>query len=338
MPNDQYQDTNYAEGIGVFQGARLRAFWHDFVSFLSGKSAELLSFDEIRARLRLREENYRGLQDVPLNQIAGSVGRYREFNDRFLPRRNNMQERWSRVYAQATGMTGLPPIELYKVGDVYFVRDGNHRVSVAREMGATHIQAHVTELPTNVPLYPGMSEKELDAAEAYAAFLNETYLSNTRPHHVSMQLSEKSRYADLLGHIYLHKQIMEQERSEKISIETAAANWYDNVFRPAITLIRKYNVLEREKGRTEADLYLWLIEHLSEVKALFGDQAPTRSFADAIVDFLVQRGLEVPSELLVEKDDTVELARPQLEAELERLREQMNVQLTDDGPTPSDKP
>jgi hypothetical protein len=334
MPDDQYQDTNYAEGIGVFQGARLRAFWHDFLHFLGGKSAELLSFDEVRARLRLREENYRGLQDVPLVQIAGSVGRYREFNDHFLPRRHNMQERWSRVYAQATGMTGLPPIELYKVGDVYFVRDGNHRVSVAREMGSTHIQAHVTELPTNVPVYPGMSEKELDAAEAYAVFLNETYLSNTRAHHVSLQLSEKSRYADLLGHIYLHRQIMQQTQPDEITIETAAADWYDNVFRPAVTLIRKYNILEHEKGRTEADLYLWLVEHLSEVKALFGDGAPSRGFADAIVDFLVGRGLDVPKELLVEKDDTVELARPQLEAELERLREQMNAQLADDVPAP----
>lgn len=334
MPNDQYQDSNYAEGIGVFQGARLRAFWHDFMSFVSGKSAELLSFDDIRARLRLREENYRGLQDVPLEQIAGSVGRYREFNDHFLPRRHNMQERWSRVYAQATGMTGLPPIELYKVGDVYFVRDGNHRVSVAREVGASHIQAHVTELPTNVPLYPGMTEKDLDAATAYAAFLDETYLSNTRPHHVLLQLSETSRYADLLGHIYLHRQIMQQSTKEEIAIESAAADWYDNVFRPAVTLIRKYNILEHERGRTEADLYLWLVEHLSEVKALFGDEAPTRGFADAIVDFLVERGLKVPKELLVEKDDTVEIARPELETELQRLREQMNAQLADDVPAP----
>jgi hypothetical protein len=332
MPeNDQYQDLNFSEGIGAFQTARLRAFWHDFASLLRGKSAELLSFEEIRARLRLREENYRGLQDVPLEQIAGSVGRYREFNDRFLPRRGNMQERWSRVYAVATGMMGLPPIELYKVGDVYFVRDGNHRVSVAHQMGSSHIQAHVTELPTTVPLRPGMTLAELDNMAVYAAFLDETRLPYTRPHHVSLELSESSRYGDLLGHVYLHRQIMQQAEKREIEIEEAAADWYDNVYRPAVTLIRKYNVLEKDDSRTEADLYLWLVEHIAELKQLFGEGTPTRSFADALVDFLVERGFDVPHELLIEKDDTVEIARPQLEAELARLREQMNAELTEDN-------
>lgn len=333
MPeNDGYTGNNYAEGIGAFQTARLRAFWDDFASLLRGKSAELLSFEDVRARLRLREENYRGLQDVPLEQIAGSVGRYREFNARFLPRRGNMQERWSRVYAVATGMMGLPPIELYKVGDVYFVRDGNHRVSVAHQMGASTIQAHVTELPTSVPLRPGMTDEELDAATAYAAFLDETRLSFTRPHHVSLQLTETSRYGDLLGHVYLHRSIMQQAEKREIEIEDAAANWYDNVFRPAVTLIRKYNVMAQEDGRTEADLYLWMVEHIAELKQLFGDETPTHSFADALVDFLVERGMKVPQELLVEKDDTVELARPQLEAELAKIRDQMNAQLADDDP------
>jgi hypothetical protein len=340
MPEDQYQETNFLEGVGKFQNARLRAFWHDFASLLRGKSAELLSFEDVRARLRLREENYRGLQEVPLEQIAGSVGRYREFNDQFLPRRHNMQERWSRVYAVATGMMGLPPIEVYKVGDVYFVRDGNHRVSVARQIGSTHIQAHVTELPTHVPLRPGMTEEELTDAAAYAAFLDETRLSHTRPHHVSLQLSEASRYGDMLGHIYLHRSIMQQEQGaqseEEIDIESAAADWYDDVFRPAVTLIRKYRILDSMKDRTEADLYLWLIEHLSEVKQLFGDEAPTRSFADALVDFLVSRGMQVPQDLLREKDETVELARADIEVQLERLREQMNAQLADqDDVTPN---
>jgi uncharacterized ParB-like nuclease family protein len=319
MPDDS-DKLNYLEGMGAFQNARMRAFWHDVVSFLRGKPAELLSFDDIRARLRLREENYRGMQDIPIDHIAGSVGRYNEFTNNYLPRSGKTQERWSRVYAVATGMQGLPPIEVYKVGEVYFVRDGNHRVSVARQLGSESIQAHVTELPTSVQLRPGMSEEELDDEVAYAAFLDETRLPYTRPHHVSLKLSETSRYGDLLGHVYLHRSIMQQAQKETIAIEDAAANWYDEVFRPAVTLMRKYNVLAESKDRTEADMYLWLIEHLSEVKELYGDKAPTRSFSDALVDFLVSRSMDVPKELLAEKDATVKLARANLDEQLAKVR------------------
>ena len=326
MPDDISQ-LNYMEGVGAFQNARLRAFWHDFASFLRGKSAELLSFEDIRTRLRLREENYKGLQDIPLDRVVGSVGRYRDFNDQFLPRKNRMQERWSRVYAVASSLTGLPPIEVYQVGDLYFVRDGNHRVSVARQIGATHIQAHVTELPTSIPLWPGMTEEQLGAATVYAAFLDETRLPHLRPHHVSLLLSEASRYPDLLGHVYLHRSIMEQMEGRAVPIPEAAANWYDTVYRPAVTLIRKYGILDHAEGRTEADLYLWLVDYLSDIRQQYGEQSETRSFSDALIDFLKARQLDVPPELLVEPDDTVQLARVRIEQELRRLRPEMEREL-----------
>ncbi len=312
MP-DEMNDMNYMEGISAFQNARMRAFWDEMRSLIRGKSAELLSFEDIRTRLRLREEYYQGLQDVPLEKIVGSVGRYREFTSRFLPKKSIGQERWSRVYAQATGMMGLPPIELYKVGDLYFVRDGNHRVSVARQLGAKTIQAHVTALPTTISLRPGMSEEELGMAEAYAAFLSETGLANTRPHHQPIELTEATRYNDLLGHVNLHRSVMEQTLKRPVPIEEAAADWYDNVYRPAITLIRKYGVLDRLPKRTEADLYLWLIDHLREVQEQPGDQTGARSFSDALVDFLAERRIPVPKELLTETDTTVRIPRVQIE-------------------------
>lgn len=313
MPDD-INNVSYMEGINAFQNARMRAFWDEMSSLIRGKSAELLSFDDIRTRLRLREENYQGLQDVPLDKIVGSVGRYREFTSRFLPKKSIAQERWSRVYAQAHGMTGLPPIEVYKVGDLYFVRDGNHRVSVARQIGARTIEAHVTELPTPISLRPGMSEEELTAATAYAGFLSETRLNSTRPHHQPIMLTELSRYNDLLGHVNLHRAILEQQRKQPVSIEDAAANWYDNVYRPAITLIRKYGVLDRVPKRTEADLYLWLIDHLHEVQHQPEEDSRARTFSDALVDFLAERRIPVPKELLSETDRTVEIPRVALEA------------------------
>jgi hypothetical protein len=321
MSEDASFRANMMEGMNKFQGARARAFWNEMLSHLRGKSAELLSFEDVRARLRLREESYKGLQNVPLEQIVGSVGRYRDFTREFLPRTNKMQERWSRVYAAANSLTGLPPIELYKVGDAYFVRDGNHRVSVARQLGNKTIEAHVTELPTTVDFSPDMSEEELDEATAYAAFLEETGLPRTRHHHQPINLSERWRYADLLGHIYTHKYIMDQSSGRDTLIDDAAADWYDNIYRPAITLIRKYGILDLVRGRTETDLYLWLVDHLREVREQYGADAPARRFSHALVDFLREKGINVPEELRREDDDSVILSRTYINEAIQKMRE-----------------
>jgi len=334
MSNDKSFQAGFMEGMNKFSGARSRAFWQEMINHLRGKPAELLSFEDVKQRLRLREESYKGLQDVPLNQIVGSVGRYREFTRNFLPKRREMQERWSRVYAKATGLTGLPPIELYKIGDTYYVRDGNHRVSVARQLGSATIQAHVTELPTVVNVHPGMSETELQAAAAYAAFLEETGLADKRPHHQSLQLSEQTRYSDLMGHIYLHKTILEQMAGREIALPEAAIHWYDTVYRPAITLVRKYNMAEQLSVRTEADLYLWIVDHLRDVREEFGEQAPSRKVSDALVDFLRERRMNVPEELTHEKDQSMILSRTQMLKAIDELAgqaaDQMNGTSEDD--------
>lgn len=311
MSDDSFQ-MNYTEGLNAYQDARRRAFLTEMMSLLRGQSAELLSFDDIKARLRLREESYRGLQNVPVDKIVGSVGRYRDFTRDFLPKRSTSRERWSRVYAQVNSLLGVPPIELYQVGDVYFVRDGNHRVSVARELGSDTIEAHVTELPTSVKIEAGMTIEDLDKIAGYAAFLEETQLETTRPHLQPLQLSEPSRYSDLLGHIYLHKSLLEHKAGKPVSIEEAAANWYDHVYRPAVTLIRKYDVLKRGEGRTETDLFLWLVDHLREVRQEFGEEAKSRTFSDALVDFLTERDIPVPKDLLLEGDPSVMLTDSQV--------------------------
>lgn len=313
MSADGPDFRNYMqEGMNIFQNARRQAFIQELMGLMRGKSAELLSFDDIKTRLRLREESYKGLQNVPVDKIVGSVGRYRDFTSSFLPRGSTSRDRWSRVYAQVNSLEGVPPIELYKVGDVYFVRDGNHRVSVAKQIGSDTIEAHVTELPTSVKIEPGMSLKDLDKAGSYAAFLEETGLENTRPQHQSLELTESSRYSDMLGHIYLHKSVLEHKKGHTVTIEEAAADWYDNMYRPAITLIRKYEILEHLSERTEADLYLWLVDHLREVRDELGEQAESRSFSDALVDFLVERRIPVPKDLLLEQDDSVILSKTQV--------------------------
>ncbi|MEL6308519.1 MAG: hypothetical protein AAFV98_01030 [Chloroflexota bacterium] len=315
MAEDRSFQVSYLEGVSKFQGLRTKAFLSEMMSLLRGQSAELLSFDDVRARLRLREESYKGLQDIPLDKIVGSVGRHKDFTGAFLPKTNEMKERWSRVYAKMNSLEGVPPIEVFQVDDVYFVRDGNHRVSVAREIGSPTIQAHVTELPTTVDLEPGMTLEDLNAAAAYVNFLDETDLRRTRPHHQTMQLSDPSGYAELMSHIYLHGQVLETMHGYAIPMADAAADWYDNIYRPAVTLIRKHRVLDLEgkkHNHSEADLYIWMVDHLRDIRRVHGDDSPTRKFSDAIVDYLNEKRIPIPKELLQEDDDTVVLSRSQV--------------------------
>jgi hypothetical protein len=135
-----------------------------------------------------------------------------------------------------------------------------------------------------------------------------------------MTLSEISRYDDLLGHINLHRAVMESTLGQPVNIEDAAADWYDNVYRPAVTLIRKYDMLKYMPKRTEGDMYLWMIDHLREVKEAYGDEAQARTFSDALVDYLTSHRIPVPKDLLTEKGDSVKLARADVERQLLEYR------------------
>ena len=315
MAESQNYEQRLHEGRAKFQSVYNKAFWRELLSQLTGRHQDLLNFDEIRSRLHLHEEHYEGVRDVPLDQIVGSVGRYKDFTATFLPRKSGMKERWSRVYALANSMEGPPPIELYKVGDVYFVRDGNHRVSVARQLNAKTIQAHVIEMPTTIPLRPGMSHRELEAAEAYANFLDETGLSRAVSEHESIELTEPSRYHELMGHIFLHERVMEPLEGHALTTEEATADWYFSMYKPAIDLIRKHNVLGLAKGkheaRTEGDLFLWLMNNLLDLRHQYGDDAPVKSISGALKTYLEEEHVQVPEALESESDQSVLLTRSQ---------------------------
>jgi hypothetical protein len=315
MAEDSNFQTNYIEGVHKFQELRSKAFLQEMMSLLRGQSAELLSFEEVRARLRLRAESYKGLQDISLDKIIGSVGRHKDFTKRFLPKTDEMRERWGRVYAKVNSMQGVPPIEVYQVGDVYFVRDGNHRVSVARELKAKTIEAHVTELPTTVPIDEGMTLEDLDAAAVYVNFLEETELKRTRPHHQLMQLRDPSGYTELFAHIYLHGQVMEVLRAEAVPTVDAAADWYDNIYRPAVTLIRKHNVLELtgddKQKYPETALYIWMVNHLRDLRRQYDEENIAPKFSDALVDYLAEKKIAIPHDLIKEEDESVLLSRTQ---------------------------
>src|SRR5574342_534933 len=140
----------YQSALQDFNDARLKASLQEALARLTGKSNELLSYEEVARKLKLRSRADRGILEIPLNAIIGSVGRYTDFTRTFLPLRPEDQQRWARVKAAVDDPVGvgMPPIEVYKVGDAYFVLDGNHRVSIARQYGNASIEAHVIEVAT----------------------------------------------------------------------------------------------------------------------------------------------------------------------------------------------
>ena len=276
-----------------FRRARRQAERERLRARLAGRSAQLLSYEEVRRMLRARSSREVGLQDIPLDAIVGSVDRYTDFTRSFLPLRDSDQERWARVQTQVNKMAGLPPIEVYQVGDAYFVRDGNHRVSVARQMGASHIEAYVTRIETRVPLTPDVQPQDLILKAEYADFLERTRLDELRPD-ADLSVTVPGQYEKLLEHIEVHRYFMGLEQEREIPYEEAVAHWYDTVYLPVVRIIREQNLLQHFPGRTEADLYLWVSEHRAELEAtLDWEIEPEAAAADLVTNFspLAQRRL-----------------------------------------------
>ena len=171
----------YLGAVEDFHEARRRAALEQILARLTGRPDTLLSYDEVRSIVGERNRIDRGLKEIPLDAIVGSVGRYGDFTRTFLPKSDQMQDRWARVKTVATSMEGWPPIEVYQLGESYFVIDGNHRVSVARQMGLESIPAYVTEVKTRVALTPDAQPEELIIRARHADFLKRTGLGETRP-------------------------------------------------------------------------------------------------------------------------------------------------------------
>ncbi len=240
--------------------ARRRALWSAVVDVLTRRPGALVPLEEVKTRLNVRGSHYRGLQSVPLSKIVGSEGRYADFDRRFLPRRTTTAERWMSIDNAQYRDVNLPPVELYKIGDIYFVKDGNHRVSVARQRGQTDIDAFVTEYLVDVPLDASLSLPDLLIKEEYSDFLDWTQLARLRPDQ-RIELTALGGYLNLINHINTHRYYLALERNAPVPAEEAVTSWYDNVYLPVVEAIRKHNILESFPGRTEADLYLWIMQH-----------------------------------------------------------------------------
>ncbi len=243
-----------------YQRLRERAILQEIVSRLTNNDIGLLSYEDVRNKLHVQELGERGLKDIPLDKIVGSVGRYRDFTRNFLPRGGASQRRWVDVKTLATGSLGFPPIEVYQVGDVYFIKDGNHRVSVAKEMGWKSIPAFVIACETPVNVEAGVTPADIIEKQEEADFARLTNLNKVRPKN-DIHFTLPGGYTDLLAHIAAHQYFMEQAEGAPVEWERAVASWYDSVYLPLTHVIQEHNLLQEFPHRTLADIYVWIVRH-----------------------------------------------------------------------------
>ena len=243
-----------------FSRARFKAFVNSVVALVQGQPNQLLSYDEIKEKLRLGGPIYRGVRTVLVKEIVGSLNRYHQFDRAFMPTQTETAERWQRVNLAFYEDISLPPVVLYKVGQVYFVVDGHHRVSVAREQGQIFIEAEVRECSTKVNITPALRIEDLEILSEKVDFIERTGIDRTRPD-ANIKLNISDGFIRMLEHIAVHKYFMGLEHKRDITDEEAVADWYDKVYIPIVSVIRQSGILEDFPGQTEGDLYLWVLDH-----------------------------------------------------------------------------
>ncbi len=265
-----------------FDRARFKAFVREIVASVAHRPNELVSFETVRRSLKVFGESYRGVRAVRVDHIVGSTSqRYHDFDRAFLPLQTRTKSRWRRVDEAYHEEVGLPPVELYQVGEVYFVRDGHHRVSVARERGQEYIDAEVIEMKTAIPLtLADVTGKTFEIAAMRAEFKDTTRLDTLRPDN-NIHFSEPGGYLRLIEHIAVHRYYMGIDRKRPVRFEDAVKSWYDNLYTPIVRAIREHHILADFPNRTEADLYLWIMDHYYFLK----EQDSNVALEDAAVDF-----------------------------------------------------
>ncbi|HEX6384810.1 MAG TPA: universal stress protein [Anaerolineae bacterium] len=287
-------ELSYRAAVEDFKRARKQAAMQQLVARLRGISDELLAYEHVREQLRAGRTIDRGLQEIPVDAIVGSVGRYQDFTRGFLPKKDSDEDRWARVRAAVLDMVGLPPIEVYQIGEVYFVIDGNHRVSVARQLGAETISAYVTEVETRVPLILDDALDELICKARYADFLEQTNLDLLRPE-ADLNMTFCAQYRLLLDQIEAHRYLLSEKERQPVDFATAAARWYDEIYLPVVALIREQGILRHFPERSEADLYVLLSERQSELEEALGWQINTELAASELVEQTDRRSRPVIS-------------------------------------------
>jgi hypothetical protein len=251
-------ETGYpdADSRDDFARARRRQQWSRLSARLRGRSGDLdvmLPFDEVVAALGRRGQQYRGLREIPLDAIVGSTDRTRGFDRLFRPTSALGRQRFERIAAAVRRGEDLPPIQVFKVGEAHFVRDGHHRVAVYRALGKASIWGFVTEVLTVVGAGRDLRLDDLPLKSHERLFRERVPLSRTARSEIV--LTDPDDYAQLAEGVEAWGFRTMQVRGEVMDRPTTADAWFREEYVPTLRLLRDAGLLH---GGTDAEIYLRL--------------------------------------------------------------------------------
>lgn len=271
-----------------FYKAKNKAKFQGILSALKWKNNDLLSLYEVTSIIKPTSETYLGMRTIPIDKIIGSEGRYHDFSSAFYPKREQLKGRWVSIDSAIMHDVVLPPISVYSLGGYYFVRDGNHRVSVAKAQGIEFIDAEVVELDTEIPLRPGITMREIRGK--VVEYERNMFIAQYKPSYLPMGdivFTTPGSYPEMVNHILVHKYYINQNIDHEITFEEAAKSWYENVYSPIVKEIRNEHLLSAFPGQSEGDMYMWLVRRWDEIKRKEGQNV---SAAEAVKRVSKEKG------------------------------------------------
>jgi hypothetical protein len=212
----------------------------------------ILPFEEVVEALGRTGQHDVGLQVVPLDAVIGSVDRTVDFDRGFRPTSPRLRSRWERIAAAQRRGESMPPVSLFKIGDLYFVRDGHHRVSVAKSLGRRDIDAYVTEVETRVPLDSETRLSDLPLKDHERLFFERVPLPEAARGRV--EVTDPWDYGRLAEAVEAWGYRAMQERGSFMDRAEVARRWYNDEYEPVAEMLREGDL--SAPGETETDAYM----------------------------------------------------------------------------------
>ena len=211
----------------------------------------ILPFEEVVQALGWRGERRLGLQTIPLDSIVGSVDRTRDFDRRFRPTSRRTRKRWERMATAARRGEAFPPIDVYRIGEVHFVNDGHHRVSIARAQGLPDIDAYVTEVQTELGADRAITLRDLPLKSHQRLFFERVPLPAEARERI--KLADEEQFAMLAEQVEAWGFRLIQDLREPLDRDEVARRWFDDEYVPVVELLREADLIGK---RTETDAYM----------------------------------------------------------------------------------
>ena len=211
----------------------------------------ILPFEEVVKALGYRGERRLGLQTIPLDSIVGSVDRTRDFDRRFRPTSRRTRKRWERMATAARRGEAFPPIDVHRIGEVHFVKDGHHRVSIARAQGLPDIDAYVTEVMTELGAERAITLRDLPFKSHQRLFFERVPLEAGARERI--QLSDEEQFAMLAEQVEAWGFRVIQDLRAPLERREVAQRWFDDEYVPVVELLREADLIGK---LTETEAYM----------------------------------------------------------------------------------